>query len=135
MAILPETLEAAEIVEAAIEIQPSLTFELLDGRIGGLIDGETAIRQFIQKAIRTARNRFLAYDDEYGCELEDLLGANVTSEILIDEIPRILKDAILYDDRIESVSDFTINQIKDSVFVNFIVTTTQGQTIESEMTF
>ncbi len=135
MAILPETLETAEIVEATIDIQPSLTFELLEGRIGGLIDGEAAIRQFIQKAIRTARNRFLAYDDEYGCELEDLLGANVTPEILIDEIPRILKDAILYDDRVESVSDFTINQIKDAVYVNFSVATTQGQTIESEMTF
>lgn len=136
MAILPESLESAEIamVDVPSTVEPSLTYQLLSNRLGGLIDGEEAIKQFIHKAIRTPRNRFLIYDDQYGCELEDLIGANVTRELLYDELPRVITEAIIYDDRIESVTNFNVQQLGDKTYINFTVGLVNGGTIESEVT-
>lgn len=136
MAIIPETLQATELetTETVNTVEPSLTYQLLTESLGGLIDGDEAIKQFIYKAIRTPRNRFLIYDDQYGCELDDLIGANATRELLNDEIPRIIKDAIIYDDRIESVSNFTVNQDGDKTYISFTVGLINGGTIESEVT-
>lgn len=57
--------------EAEDTLEPSKTYRLdiENGRIGGLIDGEEALRQFIKKAIMTARNRYIAYDEDYGCDI------------------------------------------------------------------
>lgn len=135
MAIIPETLQTElETVETIATVEPSKTYGLLDGRIVGTVDGDDAIKQYVAKAIRTARNRFLIYNDEYGCELDDLIGANVTRELLEDEIPRVITEALIYDDRIASVGSFVISNKSDSVFIKFTVTLTTGQTVESEVT-
>lgn len=135
MAIIPQSLEEAEqeVLQTTTEIQPSLTYALLDGRIGGKIDGNEAIRQFIAKAIKTARNRFLIYDDQYGCELEDLIGASVTRELLEEEIPRVIYEAIIDDDRIRDVINFVVTNEGDKVFVSFTVVLVNGEQVESEV--
>lgn len=135
MAIIPGTLEATELetINTVPTIEPSKTYALLNGRIGGTIDGEEAVKQFIAKAIRTARNRFLIYTDEYGSELDELIGENVTRELLDDEIPRVITESIIYDDRIASVGNFAITTVSDKVYVNFTVTLATGQTVESEV--
>ena len=43
------------------------------GRIGGLTDGEEAVRQFIRKALMTPRFKCLIYDSQYGSEIQDSL--------------------------------------------------------------
>ena len=93
------------IIETDKPISPSKTLSsiLRTGKLGGFIDEELAMRQFIEKAVRTARFRHLIYDDEYGCELDDLIGSDVTQELISSEIPRVVKEALIYDDRIESV--------------------------------
>lgn len=135
MAIIPQSLEEAEleIIETEVQIEPSLTYSLLRYSIGGKIDGIEAIRQFIAKAIKTARNRFLIYDDQYGCELEDLIGASVTRELLEDEIPRVIYEALIDDDRISDVVDFVITNEGDKVYVNFTALLVNGEQVESEV--
>ncbi|MGE6488521.1 DUF2634 domain-containing protein [Paenisporosarcina sp. NPDC076898] len=136
MAIIPEALATVEteFLDITPTIEPSKTYALLNGRIGGNIDGEEAIKQFISKAIRTVRNRFLIYNDEYGSELENLIGANITRELLEEEIPRVVTETLIYDDRIASVNNFVVTYIGDKVFIQFSVTLTTGQTVESEVT-
>lgn len=135
MAIVPGILEQAEneVLETNIQTQSSLTYSLLDDGIGGKIDGKEAIQQFIAKAIRTARNRFLIYDNQYGCELDDLIGANVTKELLEEEIPRVIKEALIYDDRISDVINFVITNKNDSVYISFTVLLVNGEEMESEV--
>ncbi|MEK3995454.1 DUF2634 domain-containing protein [Psychrobacillus sp. FSL K6-2365] len=135
MAIIPQSLEEAEleVVEIEVQIEPSLTYSLLPNSIGGKIDGLEAIRQFIAKAIKTARDRFLIYDDQYGCDLESLIGANVTRELLDEEIPRVITEALIYDDRISDVVDFVITNEDDKVFVSFTVLLVNGEQVESEV--
>lgn len=136
MAINPLLPQDERYIESEPEIQPSRTYALDfdNNEMGGIIDGEQAIRQFIRKAIKTPRFRFLIYDDEYGCELDDLIGANVSDALLQTEIPRVIREALIYDDRIENVSNFVITRKKDMVFIEFTVTTSDGTIIDEEVT-
>src|SRR5690625_4377760 len=115
MALTPQGFEVEEQSEADVfltdeQAEPSKTWRLdfENGRIRGFIDEERAIRQYIQKALLTARNRFIIYDDQYGSELEDLIGQQLTTELIETEIPRLVREAIIYDDRIEDVSNIVI---------------------------
>lgn len=115
-----------------VMIGPSKTYRIdfIRGELGGIIDGDEAVLQFIQKAIMTARSRFFIYDDEYGCEIEDIIGKNVSNELLEEEIPRLIKEAIEYDDRIESASNFIIERNGDRLQITFTVTLTNGNILE-----
>jgi Protein of unknown function (DUF2634) len=125
--------ERVEVVTPTPE--PSLTYRLdfEKGVIGGLIDGDEALRQFVSKEIRTARYRYLIYDDEYGSELEDLIGSDVTEAFLNQEIPRIIREALIYDDRIADVRDFNIQREGDGVYIEFTVEKTGGGTLTVEV--
>ncbi|KIQ93889.1 hypothetical protein LH47_02039 [Anoxybacillus thermarum] len=134
MALAPvnlDELNANDATETAV-IGPSKTYRIdFDrGEMGGLINDDEAILQFIQKAIMTARSRFFIYDDEYGCELEDVVGKNVSNELLEEEVPRLIKEAIEYDDRIESASNFVIERSGDQLQVTFNVALTNGKVLE-----
>lgn len=96
-------------------------FDFGAGTYTGIIDGRDAILQFIYKAVRTARYRFPIYGYDYGCELEDLIGQDVSQALLETEIPRVIKEALIYDDRIESVGGFTVTRDSDKLFVSFSV--------------
>lgn len=135
MAIIPGSLEEVEndVIEAELTEQPSLTYRIVGDRIIGRVDGEEAIQQFIAKALRTALNRFLIYDDQYGCDLESLIGASVTRELLEEEIPRVITEALIYDDRISDVVDFGITNEGDKVFVSFTALLVNGEQVESEV--
>jgi Protein of unknown function (DUF2634) len=114
------------------EIGPSKTYRLnfKTGEIEGIIDDDEAILQFIQKAIMTARSRFFIYDDDYGSELEDNIGKNVSNELLEEEVPRLIKEAIEYDDRIEGALNFVIKRSGDQLQVTFKVVLTNGKVLE-----
>mgnify|MGYP001425792012 CR=1 FL=1 len=116
--------------------EPSRTYKLdfENGVIGDFIDDDEALRQAIVKAIRTARFRYLIYDDQYGSELEDLIGADVTDAFLNEEIPRVIREALIYDDRIADVRDFVVRREGDGVFVEFTVVKTDGDTLTEEVT-
>ncbi|ATO51039.1 DUF2634 domain-containing protein [Brevibacillus laterosporus] len=132
MALSPLQRLEERVIQSEPDTQPTLTYSLdFDtGDIGGMIDGETAIRQFIRKVIMTARFRFPIYDGEYGCELIDLIGQDLPMELLRSEIPRVITEALIYDDRIDDVYDFEIEREADKLFVSFYVDTTDGLTIE-----
>ncbi|GCD83661.1 hypothetical protein PTHTG4_27250 [Parageobacillus thermoglucosidasius] len=134
MALAPVNLDElnTDDVTETVVIGPSKTYRIdfERGELGGIIDGEEAILQFIQKAIMTARSRFFIYNDEYGCEIEDIIGKNVSNELLEEEIPRLIKEAIEYDDRIESASNFIIERSGDQMQVTFTVTLTNGKMLE-----
>jgi Protein of unknown function (DUF2634) len=133
MALIPdnETDILDELLSEETEPQPSKTYYLdfENGRIGPMIDGDLALRQFIIKTIMTPRSRYLIYDDEYGTELEDLIGADVTDAFLQEEIPRVIREALIYDDRIADVRDFVVRREKDVVFIEFTIEKVDGETL------
>lgn len=110
-------------------VQPSKTYKLdfENGRIGGFIDEKEALQQAVHKALITARERFLIYTDAYGCEIGDLIGTSATKAFIETEIPRVITEALIYDDRIDSINDMTVVSSGDTVIVSFSVTDTNGE--------
>ena len=117
--------------------QPSKTWalDLVQGRIISKIDGKEAVRQYIRKALMTYRNRYLIYDDFYGEEIRDLIGHDLTPALMLVEIPRLVREAIIYDDRIESVPSVKVDKYgSDGVLVTVTVILVDGDLITEEVT-
>ena len=118
-----------------IESSRTWRMDLENGRLRTFIDDEEAIRQYIRKALMTSRNRYLIYDDTYGEELRDLIGQNLTQDLMNVEIPRVVREAIEGDDRIQEVSDVTVTQYNsDGVLIEVTVITVTGIFITEEVT-
>jgi len=97
-------------------------FIMVDGRPKAL-EGVEALKVWIEKTIRTARYRWPAYTFQYGCELEDIIGLDIPRVVLESEVRRVIRDALIYDDRIEDVRDFVIERGGDWLKVAFTVIT------------
>lgn len=135
MALSPLRSREERFVEVKPAPLPSRTY-MLDFESGQikekLIDGQEAIRQSIQKAVLTARYRYLIYNSQYGCEIETLLGQDISPQLLHSEITRVITEAIKEDDRIQAVEQFQIERASDKLFVTFTVITAEGA-IEQEV--
>lgn len=83
-----------------------------------------AIRQACYKILSTERYRYLIYTWGYGIELEELFGKPLP--YVYSELPRRIREALQYDDRIEDVRDFQLSHSKGNVTAVFTVVTTAG---------
>lgn len=120
---------------AAIEKKtiPSLTWKIHEARAEarGTVDELEAMKQAVSKILRTERYQYVIYDWNYGVELEELYGKNVT--YVIPELKKRIEEALLADDRITGVTDFSFRQEKESVTAEFMVHTIFGE-IRAERT-
>ena len=112
--------------------RPSRTYrlDLETGHIRGMTDGIEAVRQFILKALITPRFKCLVYSNQYGSEIKDLIQAKDASpELIVAEIPRLVKDALAGDKRIIEIFDFEFTFRHDSAHIKFGVDTIFGSTV------
>ena len=104
---------------------PSYTwyFDLKEKVLSGTCDGKTAVMQSIYLTLFTDRYKWLIHDWDYGHELTSLFGMPRT--YVIPEIERLVKEALIQDDRIDDVFNFHFEQGNDrvSLFVSFDVKT------------
>lgn len=109
------------------KIIPSLTWKINEerGEVRGTVDEREAMQQAVQKILRTERYRYAIYDWNYGIELEELYGKNVT--YVIPELKKRIEEALLADDRVTAVTDFSFRQEKGSVTAEFLVHTIFGE--------
>lgn len=118
------------------KLRPSQTysFDFDTGLFGEPIDGIAALRQFIRKAIATPRFRYLIYNGQYGCEIEKLIGQDLPLPLLQSEISRLIREALIYDDRIKDVHSFAFlrEPESDAIYVSFTVASALG-TIHEEV--
>ncbi len=80
------------------------------------------------KALLTARYRYAIYSDNYGSELEEIIGRNYPKEVLQSEIERTVKETLLADPRTASVDNFSFEFLDDGVYFTCEVTNTRGST-------
>lgn len=124
--------------QTVLTAKPSRTWriDLENGRIRSFIDDKEAIRQYIRKALMTARNRYLIYDDYYGEEITDLIGQDLTQSLVQIEIPRLVREAIQYDDRIASIPSIDVQrQGSDGILITVTVEIVDGELLTEEVTF
>ena len=75
-------IQEVELDMATIEKKtiPSLTWKINEERaeVRGTVDELEAMKQAVRKILQTERYRYAIYDWNYGIELEELYGKNVT---------------------------------------------------------
>lgn len=106
---------------------PSLTWKINkeQAEVRGMVDEREAMKQAVDKILQTERYRYVIYDWNYGVELEELYGKNVT--YVIPEMKKRIEEALLADDRVTAVTDFSFQQEKGNVTVTFMVHSIFGE--------
>lgn len=97
-------------------------FIMEDGR-PKVVEGIEALKVWIEKTIRTARYQFPIYTFQYGCELEEIIGKDIPRAVLESEIRRVIREALIYDNRISDVRDFKFDRGGNWLKVEFSVIT------------
>lgn len=117
-----------------LENQPSETFRMDSEKqkICGYTDELEAVKQAVYKILSTERYQYVMYSGDYGIELLDLYGQ--PASYVCPELERRISEALTWDDRIESVSDFKFDvRKKGEILVAFTVHTIFGE-IDAERT-
>jgi phage baseplate assembly protein W len=106
--------------------QPSLTWklDLENKRITQMIDGLEAVKQAVFVILETERFQHLIYSFDFGSELQGLIGKSPL--FVQSEIRRLIKEALLQDDRITDVQNITFQTQGDSMLVEFTVVSVFG---------
>lgn len=118
------------------QILPTKTYKIdpVNRRIMGNIDGKEAVMQFIKKVFNTDKYAWEIYDWYYGNELMKLMGHSY--EYVCTRIPNIFREALLVDDRIVDIREFSFKQTGiDEIVASCIIDTVYGEIIyEQEVT-
>lgn len=110
--------------------QPSNTFAMKEKNIKGRKDGIEALKQAIYLILSVERYTCPLVSFNYGAEFSDLIGKPLS--YCIPETEYRIRDALMQDDRINSVDDFNFEVLqKRTLLVTFKVDSTLG-TFEME---
>lgn len=90
----------------------------------GKTDGLEAVQQAVYKILNTERYTYPIYSWNYGVELADLFGQLIPW--VYPELERRITEALVWDDRINSVTDFEFENMKNEVHASFTVNTIYG---------
>lgn len=123
----PSVDEALNANTVAQEQKPSLTWklDLSSNRVKGMIDDKDAILQAVEKILLTERYAYRIYSWNYGAELQFYIGKD--TDFVLADAERTIREALLQDDRILDIEDFSAKQIDlNSVSVSFTVVSVAG---------
>lgn len=107
--------------------QPTYTYSLdyINDKMYGYKDNQEAIKQAIYKILNTERYDHVIYSSNYGVELKELVGKHIA--YVIPEAERRIREALIWDERITSVFDFSFEINKKVVDVTFKCNTIFGE--------
>lgn len=130
--MLPNIYEEELTEDFEIEEEASRTYRLrFDGQPGnGMIDGVEAMKQAIFLILHTERYEHEIFSWDYGIELMELIGSDAP-ELLEGDLEEAISEALLADDRIQGVTDFTFTPTegKRGLLVQFTVETDVGDIV------
>ena len=119
--------------DETLDDEPTLTFKVENGRIRGKVDEKQAMIQAVDKILQTERLVYPIYSDQYGNDLNDLIGKDMGYAKV--EVDRMLKEALLADDRVVEVDIDAVNEkSRDTLEVKGTCLTVYGNiNIDSEV--
>lgn len=104
----------------------SRTYKVSDGKIEGFVDDLEAIKQAVYKRLNTEQFEFPIYSFDYGLQWNKLLGKDQV--YVRAELPRMISETLLRDDRIIAVNNFSFSfDAADECRCSFSVETVYGQ--------
>ena len=125
--MLPQSSNVQIMTDLDIVSQPNKTYYIdKEKKIvqGTVEDYLKTVEQSVYLILQTERYDYIMYSHKYGIELKDLYGReeNYVVPMLMLRVP----EALLQDDRIESVEDFSYTVNGGKFLINFTVKTKYG---------
>lgn len=94
-----------------------------------IVTENEAIKVWIYKTLKTERWRYLAYDNAYGIELEQFIGAYTNNSTNATMIEQYIKEALLINPYIISIDNAEAAIDGDKLFYSISLTTMYGTTV------
>jgi phage baseplate assembly protein W len=110
-------------------ITKSYKLDIENNIINGFCDNLESMTQVIYKILNTERYKNIMYSWNYGIELLDLFGEPMN--YAVSELKRRITEALVQDDRIQSVDNFEYKTDRRTVYLTFTVHTIFGD-VQSE---
>lgn len=130
MALSPEIepfMDDDELESEEIMTSRDFRIDLETGRLtSGIVTGLEAIKQFVALALMTPRFDYAIYSADFGSEVEELMYGDSSISYKESEIERMVIDALIHDERIDSVHDFIIETKNDGLYVSCKVESVEG---------
>ncbi len=113
--------------------QPSKNYKMHyhTQQIKGTHDGLSAMEQVVFKILNTQRYQYQIYSWNYGIELLDLFGQPIS--YVCAELQRRIYEALIQDDRIFDVDDFSYDLSRRGVVSCFFTVHTQFGDLKSDI--
>lgn len=124
MATLPQNIGFGTEIEYVS--RPSLTWLInrQTMRVQSRVEGLEAVRQAVEIILSVERFKWQIYTSRIGTELDDLIGEEAA--YIESELPRMVTEALLVDDRVIEVTDFVSHVKDDTMTWTFTVNTVYG---------
>lgn len=103
----------------------NITYNVIDDRIVGQIDGFASVKQSIEKLLMTEQYEYVIYNWEYGVALKRLIGKPL--DYIQIMVVKIITKQLMYDNRVTSVENFIFNVDKNKLYIDFDVYTSYGK--------
>lgn len=122
--MLPQSSNVQIMSDLELISQPNKTYYVdKDKKIikGTVVDYLKAVEQSVYLILQTERYDYIMYSHKYGIELKDLYGRE--ESYVIPMLMLRIPEALLQDERIESVEDFSYSINNGKFLVSFTVKT------------
>ena len=107
------------------KVKPTKTYRV-DEHTGGEIEGLESVRQFVKLQLSYDKYKYPIYSQYPGNELWRLMGTSISYAKA--ELPRVIKETFMWDDRVTGISNFSMKQLRtDEILCSFTVDTIYGK--------
>ncbi|GEC93504.1 DUF2634 domain-containing protein [Brevibacillus brevis] len=100
-------------------------FVLKDGKLIE-VTGLEYIKVWIEKILRTVKRSLIYAETEYGSEHHSLIGQNFHPDFSRSEYERMIREALLQNEAITKVDNFSFSQTGSRLEINFEVSSIYG---------
>lgn len=133
MSILPSFMQAQITARAqtadVITMPKEYGLDFKTGQLTGeIVEGIEAIKVWIWNCLHVQRFRHPIYSWDYGADLEQYIGQEVTQEFLNTDCEDEIRETMLVNPYITDIEDFSASFEKDRLLISFRVITKFGDT-------
>jgi hypothetical protein len=110
--------------DAENDFHPSKTYQIDGDHIREMVDGLDAVRQAVELILSVERFEYEIYSPDYGIETKDLIGQS--REYVQGDLQRRIEEALVEDDRVTGISDFSLAFSGETATATFTVNSEFG---------
>lgn len=94
---------------------------------GEIVEGSEACKVWAWFTLQTQLQRYAAYSDSYGSELENLIGEKASPAMLKAEVNHYITDALKGNEHIEGIEKLEVTRDRGTLLISFTIDTEFGE--------